>query len=85
MVISINKADYVEEYKIKFLFSDNVERLIDFSDFLKNAKNPMARKYLDKKLFINSSIDYGDIVWNDYEMCFPIWDLHKGKIKSDNK
>ena len=33
MVISIDKADYVGEYKIKFLFSDRVERLIDFSGF----------------------------------------------------
>lgn len=80
MVISISKADYVGEYKIKFLFSDGVERLIDFSDFLKNARNPMARKYLDKKLFTTYTIDYGDIIWNDYEMCFPIWDLHEGKI-----
>jgi len=80
MVISINKADYVGEYKIKFLFSDGIERIIDFSDFLKNAKNPMTRKYLDKKLFKNYSIDFGDIIWNDYEMCFPIWNLHEGKI-----
>jgi len=80
MVISISKASYVEEYKIHFLFSDGIERLIDFSDFLKNARNPMARKYLDKKLFKNYSIEYGDIIWNDYEMCFPIWDLHEGKL-----
>lgn len=80
MVIFIDKAEYIAEYKIKFLFSDGIERLIDFSNFLKSAKNPMTRKYLDKKLFKNYSIDYGDIIWNDYEMCFPIWDLHEGKI-----
>jgi hypothetical protein len=80
MVIFIDKAEYIAEYKIKFLFSDGIERLIDFSNFLNNAKNPMTRKYLDKKLFKNYSIDYGDIIWNDYEMCFPIWDLHEGKI-----
>ena len=80
MVISINKAEYVGDYKIKFLFSDGNERLIDFSNFLNNAKNPMTRKYLDKNLFKKFSIDYGDIIWNDYEMCFPIWDLHEGKI-----
>lgn len=80
MVISINKADYVGEYKIKFLFSDGVERLIDFSGFLNNVKNPMTKKYLDKSLFKSYSIDYGDIIWNDYEMCFPIWGLHEGRI-----
>lgn len=80
MVISITSAEYIREYKIKFLFSDGIERIIDFTDFLKNAKNPMSRKYLNKQLFKNYSIEYGDIIWNDYEMCFPIWDLHEGKI-----
>ena len=80
MVISINKADYVGDYKIKFIFSDGIERLIDFSSFLNTARNPMTNKYLDKQLFKKFFIDFGDIVWNDYEMCFPIWDLHEGKI-----
>ena len=80
MVISIDKAEYVRNYEIKFLFSDGVERLIDFGSFLKNAKNPMTKKYLDKQLFVKYSIEYGDIIWNDYELCFPIWDLHEGII-----
>jgi hypothetical protein len=80
MVISIDNAVYVSEYQIKFIFSDGVERLIDFSSYLTGAKNPMTKKYLDKQLFKKFSIEYGDIVWNDYEMCFPIWDLHEGKI-----
>lgn len=80
MVISIIKAEYIGEYKIKLTFSDGMEREIDFGIFLHSAKNPMARKYLDKKLFKKFKIDYGDIVWNDYEMCFPIWNLYEGRI-----
>jgi len=80
MVISITCAEYIRDYRIKFLFSDGIERIIDFTEFLENAKNPMTRKYLNKQLFKNYSIEYGDIIWNDYEMCFPIWDLHEGKI-----
>jgi hypothetical protein len=80
MVISVVSAEYIEGYEIKLSFSDGIERVIDFSVFLKNAKNPMTKKYLDKKLFRNYSIEYGDIIWNDYEMCFPVWDLHEGKI-----
>ena len=80
MVISIDKAEYVGDYKIRFSFSDGIERVIDFDSFLKNAKNPMTKKYLDTQLFEKYSIEYGDIIWNDYEMCFPIWDLHEGKI-----
>ena len=80
MVISIMNAQYIQDYKIKFLFSDGIERTIDFSEFLENAKNPMTLKYLNKELFENFTIEYGDIIWNDYEMCFPIWNLHEGRI-----
>ena len=80
MVISIKKAEYIGDYKIKFSFSDATERLIDFSGFLLNSRNPMTKKYLDKQLFKKYSIEYGDIIWNDYEMCFPIWNLHEGRI-----
>lgn len=80
MIISIDNAKYIGEYTIEFSFSDGVKRLIDFSGFLEHAKNPMTKKYLDKQLFKKYSIEYGDIIWNDYEMCFPIWDLHEGKV-----
>ena len=80
MIISIQKADYLGEYRINFQFSDGIEKTIDFWEFLKKAKNPMTKKYLDKQLFQSYSIEYGDIIWNDYEMCFPIWDLHEGQI-----
>lgn len=80
MVISITIAEYIQDYQIRFSFSDGVERTIDFREFLFNARNPMTTKYLDQKLFSNFTIEYGDIIWNDFEMCFPIWDLHEGKI-----
>jgi len=80
MVIEIIKAEYLIEYKIQFTFSDQTEKVIDFEPFLTTAKNPMSKKYLDFNLFKAFSISYGDIIWNDYEMCFPIWDLHEGNI-----
>jgi hypothetical protein len=80
MVISINKATYLGNYKIRFSFSDGVETAIDFLPFLESAKNPMTRKYLNEEHFKSFSIEYGDVIWNDYEMCFPIWDLHEGQI-----
>ncbi len=80
MVISIERAEYKSEYCISFKFSDGTEKNIDFGNFLKNAKNPMTRKCLNEGLFQSFIIEYGDIVWNDYEMCFPIWNLHEGEI-----
>ena len=80
MIVSILKADYLGEYRINFQFTDGIEKTIDFGEFLEKAKNPMTKKYQDKQLFQSYSIEYGDIIWNDYEMCFPIWDLHEGQI-----
>ncbi len=80
MVVSIVEAEYLGGFKIRFDFSDGIRNIIDFEDFLKSAKNPMTKKYLDQDNFRNFSVDFGDIVWNDYELCFPIWDLHEGSI-----
>lgn len=80
MVISIEKAVYCDDYKIEFLFSDGTRKIIDFEKFLKSSKNPMSSKYLDKNLFGSFDIKYGDLSWNDFELCFPIWDLYEGRI-----
>ena len=76
----IENADYKGDYVIGLRFSDGVKRDVDFAIFLRNAKNPMTKKYLDKDAFKSFTIEYGDLIWNDYEMCFPILDLHEGKI-----
>ncbi len=81
MVVSITKAELLEGYKIRFYFSDESIKEIDFYNFLTASRNPMTKKYLDRSLFQNFKIEFGDIVWNDYELCFPIWDLHEGNIK----
>ncbi|WP_207924559.1 DUF2442 domain-containing protein [Pedobacter changchengzhani] len=80
MVIEIIKAKYINDYKISFEFSDGVNQTVDFAPFLNSAQNSMTKKYLDKSEFKNFTIEFGDVIWNDYEMCFPIWDLHSGKI-----
>jgi len=80
MVVYFDKAVYLDGYRIKFDFSDGISRIVDFEEFLKVAKNPMTKKYLDKDSFRNFPIEYGDIICNDYELCFPIWDLHEGTI-----
>lgn len=80
MVISILKAEYKGNFRISFQFSDQTEKTVDFKPFLDSSKNGMTRKYLDEQKFKDFKIEFGDIQWNDFELCFPIWDLHKGKI-----
>ena len=80
MVIEIKSAKYLGDYKVQLSFSDKTNRVIDFKAFLSKALNPMTTQYKDKRKFSSFQIKYGDLVWGDYEMCFPIWDLHEGKL-----
>jgi len=80
MPIKITKAEYLGNFKIRLSFNDDSVKNIDFNEFLVNAKNPMTQKYLDEKLFSSYTVKYGDLIWNDYEMCFPIWDLYNNTI-----
>lgn len=79
-VIEIISAKYLKDYILLLEFSDGVKKSINFEDFLKSALNPMTRKYLNKDKFKKFNLEYGDLVWSNYEMCFPVWDLHEGKI-----
>ena len=78
--VEIVEAEYLGDYKVKLLFNDNTSQNINFYDFLSKAKNPMTAKYRDKELFRKFKVEYGDLIWGDYEMCFPIDDLYKGML-----
>lgn len=79
-VINIIRAEQVSEYKLKLYFSDAAERLIDFEPFLRGSRNPMIRAYLDPKKFGNFKLEYGELVWDEYGLCFPIADLYENTI-----
>lgn len=78
--IDIDEVEYVEGYKLNIRFHDGTERLVDFEGFLRKSMNPMIRKYLDIELFLSFTVEYGDLFWNDYDLCFPVADLYDGRI-----
>jgi hypothetical protein len=79
-VINIIRAEQLSEYKLKLYFSDGTERVIDFEPFLRGSRNPMIRAYLDPKKFRNFKLEYGELVWDEYGLCFPIADLYENAI-----
>ena len=79
-VIDIFRVEQVSDYGLKAYFSDGTERTVDFEPFLKGSRNPMIREYLDLKKFANFRLEYGDLVWDDYGLCFPIADLYENSI-----
>jgi hypothetical protein len=78
-IVEIRKAEYVGAYKIRLLFSDEQERVVDFEPFLRNSLNPMIQKYRNLDHFQNFTVEYGDLFWNEYDLCFPIADLYEGR------
>ena len=78
--IDIIRAKHVGGYKIHLWFSDGKRHIVDFEPFLKSARNPMSVKYRDLENFRQFSLDYGNLHWNDYEMCFSTDDLYNNAI-----
>jgi hypothetical protein len=80
MYIRIKEARYVPRYKVSLKFNDGKRRVVDFAPFLKKATNPMFTQYRAMTKFKSFRIESGDLMWGDFEMIFPITDLHRGKI-----
>ncbi len=79
-IIDIVRAEHISDYKLKLYFSDGVEQVIDFGHFLQGSKNPLIRAYLQPHRFSNFRVEDGDLIWEDYGLCFPIADLYENKI-----
>ena len=78
--LEITKAEYTSGYKIRLTFNDGKEHVMDFGPFLKKAHNPDTTDYRDLTKFKTFRIVDGDLMWGDYQMIFPIMDLHRGEI-----
>ena len=79
-VIEIVHAEQISDYKLKLHFNDGMGRIIDFEPFLRSSRNPMIREYLNPEKFASFRLEYGDLVWDDYGLCFPIADLYENSI-----
>ena len=79
-VIDIVRAEQVGAYQLKLHFSDGTLRLVDFEPFLRQSRNPLIRVYLDPARFAAFRVQEGDLVWDDYGLCFPVADLYENAL-----
>ena len=84
--VHIKQARHLGDYRIRFAFTDGRVTEVDFHGFLtKPAQNPMATQFLDVTRFRKFKIDQrADIVWGDWEMCFPFAALYAGDLDVDS-
>ena len=78
--IKITKVDHLHDFILKLTFNDEKVQEVDFRPFLENAQHPEIAKYLDINLFMQYELADGDIIWNDYDLVFPIWDLYSNSL-----
>jgi len=78
--LSIENAVYLRDYALRLTFNDGMEKLVDFKPFLTKSNHPSIKKYLIEKNFKQYKIVDGNLMWNDYDLIFPVTDLYVGKI-----
>lgn len=79
--IKVIKYESVGDLTLRITFNDNTVQVIDFTSFLDRATNPMITQYQDPdKFFSDINLEYGELIWGDYEMLFPVWDLYNGIV-----
>jgi len=79
--INIISATQIGEYRIRLVFDDNTLQEIDFKPFLVRSHHPDIRAYLKPEYFSGFRVEYGELVWGDYALCFPVIDLYRNTIE----
>ena len=79
-VLNIVRAESTGGCRLSLVFDDGATQTIDFEPFLLAASHPAIRAYLDPKHFASYRIEHGDLVWGDYDLCFPVGDLYLNQI-----
>lgn len=83
--INITAVQRVGDYALRLSFDDGTVQTVDFQSFLSLSRHPDIRAYLDPVRFAGFRIEYGELVWGDYDLCFPIADLYRNRILPDTE
>lgn len=78
--LSIERVTPQQDHRLLLEFNDGTVRTVDFFPFLSQSQHPQIRAYLDKTKFASHRLEQGDLVWGDYELCFPTCDLYNNKL-----
>lgn len=78
--VEIVRAKPLRGHRLELAFSDGHVSTVEFGPFLRKSLHPDTRQFVDLKRFRQFSVTDGNLVWGDYEMCFPLADLYEGTI-----
>lgn len=81
-VINIVSAELVGDYRICMAFDDGMQQTVDFKPFLSRSVHPDIRAFLNADRFAAFRVENGELVWGDYDLCFPIIDLYRNQLEN---
>lgn len=80
--LKVEKATYIDGYKLSIAFTDGKHTVVDFRPFLDTVKGGFLEKYKNPVYFKKFNVAEGNIVWGkDWDLVFPVAQLYQGKIK----
>jgi hypothetical protein len=78
--INIVGAENLGDHCLRLSFDDGAIQIVSFKEFLEESSHPEIRSFLDPTKFSTFRVEYGDLVWGDYELCFPVMNLYRNQI-----
>ena len=78
--LAITEISQTGDYRLRLSFNDGKEQEVDFLPFLSSSHHPEIRNFLQPKRFATYRLEYGDLIWGNYELCFPIADLYDNRL-----
>lgn len=81
--VNIQSVEQTGDYALHLSFDDGTAQTVDFKPFLSLSRHPDIRTYLDPVCFASYRVEYGELVWGDYDLCFPIADLYQNRLMPD--
>ncbi|WP_295437541.1 DUF2442 domain-containing protein [uncultured Thiodictyon sp.] len=76
--INILSAEPDGDYRLRLRFDDGAIQTVDFLPFLSQSHHPDIRAFLDPGHLASFWLEYGELVWGDFALCFPAMDLYRG-------
>lgn len=78
--INIVKPQAAGEHRLHLAFDDGKEQIVDFLPFLSRSQHPEIPQWLNPAGFSSFRLEYGELVWRDWGLCFPIMDLYRNDL-----
>ncbi len=64
MILNVVKADYINDFKIKVLFNDGLEKIVDLKNYINSKKHPFFQPLKNVNEFKKFQV-HRTLVWDN--------------------